>query len=420
LELSKELDIVLRSQSPTVPGLKEKFNGKRTIYKMIAQLFLIFSSLTPFVASTEVKDIDFSQTPGITLFKAYNGYPPCFRQPLIVSLDSSRLIVFAEGRNNSYCSGSADGSNSSIHSRYSEDGGLTWSPMQELYHAPPMPDYLSAVSDPSTGSVHLFIQTSPNLQLTTLDGGKTFSDPKPVSITIPTGYSATPGVATGITISGDLCSESTCAGTTGRLVVAWVCHKTANNNRLRISSADVSCKGCFSCLATSDDQGKTWNISAVSTQEGSREASIAQLDAKVYPGSSTSAVIYASERNMGASSGIRWHAVSTDSGKSFSSFGLDPSLPDGKTANWTGICAGLARVDNTLLFSTPMATGARADLGFYRSTDESSTWSSGVLFSAGPAGYSDVTSLNETHAAIVWENGAQEFSQQINFATVRV
>ena len=363
----------------------------------------------------------YAQTPGITLFKAYSGYPPCFRQPLIVSLDATHLIVFAEGRNNSYCSGSADGSNSSIHSRFSSDGGVTWSEMKELYHAPPMPDYLSAVADPSTGSVHLFIQTSPNLQLTTLDGGKTFSAPKPVSITTPTGYSATPGVATGIAISGDLCSEPTCSGTTGRLVVAWVCHKTAKSeNRLRLGLTDVSCKGCFSCLATSDDHGQTWSISAVSTQEGSREASISQLDAKVYPGSSTSAVIYVSERNMGASSGIRWHAISTDSGKSFSNFGLDPTLPDGKTANWTGICAGLARVDNTLLFSTPMATGARADLGLYRSTDESSTWSSGLLFSPGPAGYSDMTSLNETHAALVWENGEEEFSQQINFVTIRV
>lgn len=364
-----------------------------------------------------------SSAPGIELFAAYQGYPPCFRQPLIVSVDSSRLIVFAEGRNNSYCSGSADGSNSSIHSRYSENGGVTWSPRQELYHAPPMPDYLSAISDPSTGAVHLFIQTSPNLQLTTLDGGKTFSIPKPVNIVIPNGYSATPGVATGISISGDLCKESTCSGTAGRLIVAWVCHKTANGitrNNLRIGLKDVSCKGCFSCLATSDDHGSTWSISAISTQEGSREASIAQLDAKVYPGSSTSAVIYASERNMGLNSGIRWHAVSIDSGKTFSSFGNDPTLPDGKTANWTGICAGLARVDRTLLFSTPMATGARADLGIFKSTDESNTWSSGSLFSLGPAGYSDMTTLNSTHAAIVFENGVQEFSQQVNFALVEL
>ena len=72
--------------------------------------------------------------PGQTLFAAYEGYPPCFRQPLIVSIPGGGggLVAFAEGRNNSYCSGAADGSNSSIHVRYSTDGGVTWAPRAEL------------------------------------------------------------------------------------------------------------------------------------------------------------------------------------------------------------------------------------------------------------------------------------------------
>jgi hypothetical protein len=367
--------------------------------------------------------------PGTTLFAAYSGYPPCFRQPLIVALDARRLVAFAEGRNNSYCSGAADGSNSSIHSRMSVDGGATWSAPLELLHAPPQPDYLSAIATAS-GRVHLFVETSPNLQLTSEDGGATFSAPAPVKIALPKGYSATPGVASGIQLDGALCAEPTCGGRAGRLVVAWVCHAAASaalaaatgeEAAARLRSTDVSCAGCFSCLATSDDDGATWAIApgAVSAQDGSREASLAQLASSAVPGAS-GAVVYASERNMGSAPGTRWHAISTDSGASFSSFGTDPMLPDGDTKNWTGIVAGIARVGSTLLFSTPTAVGARADLGLFRSTDEAKTWSSASLFAAGPAGYSDMTRLNDTHAAVIFENGEKEFAQQINFAVVEV
>jgi photosystem II stability/assembly factor-like uncharacterized protein len=207
--------------------------------------------------------------------------------------------------------------------------------------------------------------------------------------------------------------------------VAWVCHQGKRRGGGDSGEAappprragDVSCAGCFSCLATSDDDGATWTVAAVSTQDGSREAALAQLTA---PAGSTGAVIYASERNMGAAPGTRWHAISRDSGASFSAFGTDPALPDGMTRNWTGICAGLARIGDTLLFSTPMATGARADLALYRSADEGASWSAGALFASGPAGYSDMTAINKTHAAIIFENGADEFAQQINFAVVAV
>jgi len=355
--------------------------------------------------------------PGSALFAAYSGYPPCFRQPLVVALPAQRLVAFAEGRNNSYCSGSADGGNSSVHVRWSGDGGAAWSPPRELLHAPPQPDYLSAVANPATGAVHLLVQTAAgNLQLTSRDGGASWSAPAaPRLAPLPAGYSATPGVASGIVISGALCGEPTCGGAAGRLVVAWVCHRSKRAPR---RAADVSCAGCFSCLATSDDDGGHWSITAVSTQEGSREAALAQLASAAVPGA-TGAVVYASERNMGSAPGARWHAISADSGATFSRFGTDPALPDGDTKNWTGICAGLARVGDTLLFSTPMAAGARADLGLFRSTDEAASWSPAALFAAGPAGYSDMTALNDTHAAIIFENGAAEFAQQVNFAIVR-
>jgi hypothetical protein len=230
-----------------------------------------------------------------------NASPQCFRQPLLVVIDSARLVAFAEGRDNGpgLCSAAADGKNSSIWRRTSSDGGASWSPPAMLYDAPPQPDYLSAVFDAVRGRVILQIQTSPNVQLTSDDAGATWSKPAPITVAVPAGFSATPGVAHGIQISGALCGDATCGGAAGRLVVAWVCHaKAAPAAAL---SGDVSCPGCFSCLATSDDGGATWTINAgaVSTQEGSREASLIQLKS----GTNADAVIYATERNMGNATG---------------------------------------------------------------------------------------------------------------------
>jgi hypothetical protein len=242
-----------------------------------------------------------ASAPATVLWAAYTTYPPCFRQPLVVALDAQHLVAFAEGRNNTYCSGGNDGTNSSIHVRTSGDGGVTWTPSRELLHAPPQPDYLSAVVDPALGLVLLFVQTSDgNLQLSSKDGGATFSPPAPVVVALPHGYTATPGVAGGVALSGALCAEPTCGGAVGRLVVAWVCHaaKGASGGRgvdappaAGGGGGDVSCPGCYSCLATSDDHGATWAITAVSTQEGSREASVAQLAAADFPGAK-GAVVY--------------------------------------------------------------------------------------------------------------------------------
>ena len=67
-----------------------------------------------------------------------------------------------------------------------------------------------------------------------------------------------------------------------------------------------------------------------------------------------------------------------------------------------------------------MATAARADMGVFVSHDQARTWSSGTLLLKGPAGYSDAGALDATHAAILLENGAQEFAQQISLGVFAV
>ncbi len=372
------------------------------------------------------------------LFAAYQGYPPCFRQPLlVVGAGGAHLFAFAEGRLNSYCSGTDDGDNSSIWVRTSADGGATWAPRQQLYDG--HPDYLSAVHDPSSGRTHLFIEASPNQWTYTDDNGATWSPLAQPKVSIPAGYTATPGVAHGIALSGGLCPEPTCGGLVGRLIVAWVCHaakgaaqEAAARANLRAhvrSRGDVACPGCYSCLATSDDGGSSWTIAAggISQQEGSREASLAQLRSASV-GASTP-VVYASERNLGNVTGFRLHALSLDGGSTFASFGTDPGIPDGKVTNWTGIVAGVTRFDDDpsapaavrrVILSTPMNKVARADMALFHTTDETATWSAGALYRAGPAGYSDLGVLNATTAAIIFENGDDEFAQRISFGYISV
>jgi len=360
----------------------------------------------------------------VDLFTAYSGepgVPTCYRQPILVVVNSSHLVALAEGRfNGAYCSGAADGTNSSLWSRASSDGGATWAPARMLLDAPPQPDYFSAVYDAAARRVLVLVMAAPNLLVASDDAGASWGRPAPLSLSLPPGVAAaSPGVAHGLQLDGALCAERTCGGAASRLVVAFVCHAAKPSAAAAAAppaprARDVACPGCSSCLGASDDGGATWTVSAVSTQDGTREASLAQLDARAR-GAGAGAVVYATERNMGADPGHRLHAISYDSGRSFTEFGADAGLPDGDTKNWTGIVAGVARVGTRIVLFTPRAPGTRADLARFTSADEARTWDAGELFLPGPAGYSDAGAINATHGAVVYENGAAEFAAKISF-----
>lgn len=396
-----------------------------------------------------------------TLFEAGVGYPPCYRQPALVVIDSSHLVVFAEGRNNTYCSGTNDGFPMTIVARASWDGGATWTATQDLFVGGA--DFLAGVYEQPAGTnvngtVHLFIQTGSSITyVKTTDLGATYSKPTTQAINGPTGYTWIPAVGHGITIDGSLCVEPTCGGTAGRLLVPMVCNQKkgaagiAELKALRAhqqqrqttrmqagmggGDADVVCPGCYSCLMWSDNPSAgQWSIGAIASQQGSRESALVQLHATAagtaallqqYAGhpvaAPSKAVIYASERNMGNSTGYRLHSISVDSGASYTIAGADHGLPDSKVTNWTGIVSGCTRFDSPgatrVVFSTPANPTARADYTIFTSTDETASWNSGKLWLSGPAGYSDSAQLNATHVALVLENGDQQFAQRISFAT---
>jgi hypothetical protein len=301
------------------------------------------------------------------------------------------------------------------------------------------------VVDEEKQTAHLFVQQgrASVLYAQSRDGGLSWSPLTPMSTTlsVPVGLVAIPSVAVGIQLRGDLCAEPTCGGAAGLLVMPFVCLQSAVVSQRGASAAwpvrDASaCAGCYSCLAVSGDRGATWSIApaAVSAQQGTREASVAQLVSGAWPLSPPpiGPIVFVSERNMGATApGSRLHALSVDGGRSFdaSAYGADPDLPDSRVTNWTGIVAGLTRFDTAadgsgaaattrrLVVSAPRSRAARADLALFTSLDEGRTWSAGRLWAPGPAGYSCVVQLNETSGALLFENGVAEFAERISFQT---
>ena len=81
--------------------------------------------------------------------------------------------------------------------------------------------------------------------------------------------------------------------------------------------------------------------------------------------------------------------------------------------------AGAASIGGVVIVSTPMSATERADLALFRSHDNAATWAQGELLVPGPAGYSDLMPLNDTHGAVLCENGEAEFAGKISFLIIK-
>jgi Neuraminidase (sialidase) len=235
------------------------------------------------------------------------------------------LLAFVEGRPGiPYCSGTFYPTTPDfpILLRTSRDAGATWSAELEITRG--NLDFLVAVYDPRTARTLLLVQLGDTgtIQTTSADDGATWSAPVPVTIAAPPGVYAAliPGVGHGLVVSPAHCLDATCGGTAGRLVLPFVATLVGP------VSNDTACGTCASALVYSDDGGATWTLGAVSDQNGSREAALAQLDSAAH--AALAGVVLASERNLGNATGVRLRAVSVDGGRGFSSEGVDAGLPD--------------------------------------------------------------------------------------------
>ena len=215
----------------------------------------------------------------VQLFAAYQGFPNCARQPLLVRTQGA-LLAFYEGRPGIFptdlCSGTFYPATPDfpIYLRRSQDGGATWSPAANLTHG--NLDFLVAVQDAARGAVHLLAQVGDAgvLQLTSRDEGRSWGAPRTLNLAQPGFASLIPGVGHGIQVQGALCGAGnpTCSGAAGRLVLPFVA------TRIGPVSNDTACGTCASALVYSDDGGRSWVLGAVSEQNGSREAALVQLE----------------------------------------------------------------------------------------------------------------------------------------------
>jgi sialidase-1 len=394
-------------------------------------LFLSVTLLATSIITTTAKSAT-DNNDGILLWEAYaDPIVQCYRQPLLIKTPSA-LLAFAEGRPGiPYCSGTfyPTSPDFPIVLRTSLDNGVTWSNASELVRG--NLDFLVAVYDPIFMRVNLLVQQGDTgtIQLSSSDDGLSWSNPTSILINAPAGIYASliPGVGHGLSIKSQYCMEVTCGGSYGRLILPFVATRDGP------VSNDTACGSCATALVYSDDGGSSWTLGAVSEQNGSREAALVQLNSNDY--STLSAVIYAGERNLGNATGTRLHAISKDSGFTFSTFGTDPSLPDVVTGNWTGVVAGLVRVDSMsdataattatsgvlLAFTAPAAIDQRANLSLWISVDGGKSWPSASLASVwpGPSAYSDMIMINSTHIGVLFESSSvaapTEFAGGIRF-----
>jgi hypothetical protein len=166
---------------------------------------------------------------GVNVFVAHGAspsYPPCFRQPVLVA-DGADIMAFVTGRNVSAaytCSGSTDGNMQYLLLKRSHDGGATWGDSQLLYTG--HNDFYVVYSQPlENGVKHTIVMQVKNLnfQLTSTDGGATWSDPTPFPSGLYPAGQAKPAVGKGKTF----------ARRAGLVVLPFVCknHTASTANK---------------------------------------------------------------------------------------------------------------------------------------------------------------------------------------------
>ncbi len=73
-----------------------------------------------------------------------------------------------------------------------------------------------------------------------------------------------------------------------------------------------------------------------------------------------------------------------------------------------------------MLIHSNCATNSRTNLTVKASRDGGKTWTTGHQIHAGPAAYSDIVMVSDTHLGVFYENGASSSYEKISFVTIPV
>ena len=324
------------------------------------------------------------------LFSGGDFGSAAYRIPALASI-GKRVILAADARINN--NGDLP-NNIDIVSRFSDDGGITWSEpvvvadLGEFGASDP-----ALVYDKKSGDLLCLFASHKGLFGSTptdkirfqvarsADMGETWSEPKEFSdqIYLPGWYAA--WVASG----------SAHQMPDGKIVAAIGARKNSGNT---ISNF----------MIYSDDGGYSWQTSPGQASAVGDEAKIVTLD---------DSRLYMAIRSKGE----RKITYSSDKGTSWTTPVAEPELVEpgvnGDLIRYTTVKDGYNK--SRLLFSIASHPTQRRNLTVFVSYDESETWGTKRVIYPGSSGYSALTSFEDGTIGLFYENGEYE-NYQLNFA----
>ena len=170
----------------------------------------------------------------------------------------------------------------------------------------------------------------------------------------------------------------------------------------------------------SDDNGQTWKKSEI-IPYGNESCAVERTDGK----------IHLDMRNVNSAAyadGIscRTWSVSSDGGETWNGYNYDTGRPEPTTGSGsTKGCQGSilnydpdGKITSNILFSNPANATARRDMTIRFSKNNGTNWSSSMLISSNPAGYSDLVVLRDGAVGLFYETGPSSYHQTISFARI--
>ena len=324
----------------------------------LAILFALVSNSFTQERPIEGKLAPFLTTPSITLTQVFSNE----RFPnVVVSLRGTVIVTWG---------------NKHIRARRSEDGGKTWG--KEITIASAGFQGGGTTVDESTGDILAFVEAAhPPADLTVYrsrDDGRTWkADPVKIATDSKGNLPSMHMNEHGITLRHGKHQ--------GRLIrpTRWYAGK---NERARWPDH-------YTNAIYSDDGGKTWNTSEPFPENGTGEATIAELsDGTLYYNSR----VHWQERPKNTRRRAAW---SYDGGHTWTDFSIVDVLPDGHQHRSYGCMGGLVRLPvegrDILIFSNIDTPNAKRERGtVWASFDGGKTWPIKRLVFEGPSAYSSI------------------------------
>lgn len=318
------------------------------------------------------------------------GYA-CYRAPAMVISRKGTVLAFCEGRVND----SNDEGDIDVVLKRSTDGGQTWGPLQVLENDGDNRCKNACPVVLETGRilvVWLWNKAIPSKkERTTREVFVTYSDDDGVT------WSKSRNITSSVYRQD---WEWYGAGPCHGIVKAMEPHKGRVLIPCRHNSKTTD---MISHVIFSDDNGETWQIGGSAPREKTNESTIAEL--------SNGDLMLNSRNGNKVKNHGRVVSISTDGGGSFSRCYVDEALIEPENGCFGSILNHSLNAKTgkaNIVFSNPSDGVERVNGTLKLSEDDGATWTKRFLYSK-PApsfsGYSDITVINGTDIAVLYEKG---------------